>query len=1137
MINKYKKIKKKSSSCNKKNTTSIKIKPFTKPPSLPTNFYQSSTNILYNSLKDILHHQTTTKENNNTASASASSTSHESLYKIVTDLCHHGFGPRLYHELVTVLDDAAKTCALRLVENSNSRGDEGTDTISYPTHHCVYDETNTNANPMMPMVSFTHVDQVNVELDNQNDNEEEKVGSTSSFMSDSDNMLLNNIWKMFSDYIQYLNHVRLIFQPLDGMFIYFPKSGGSGSCGEGQCNSMEARVIQRNDSGIVIGSGVSGTAAASSSTAKTTNIADNSTANNNTTIAANPWDMWDVGINCIFGHMGNYYNNDTSSSNIHKNDGEGDSVMEDISSTNAVANIGGATTMFSILDTMKQRIIACVIKEMKAASSPLSKSKSSYMSGSFTTQPRSNEILHQPIIRDCISIFRSFSKVAVNSTSVRGNSSAHSGATSIDQKMDVMDDFLHGLVNAMKLYLTKESQSFMSMDDSTPTMSLLPMDSSYDTRSILRHIDSRLKQVNGITTYYKLSALSSSSSTSPNESMIKVSSGVMTQSSKVLSHLVETYLLTPHFSIKYILHPMNLYPILNDDSNGPPDDVKLLFQLSKRVHSYGDTCNSVQDKNMNSLPYSPGMELLRIAFEAFGKDRGLSIIRPNLAPPAVPVTIGKAVKPPPPMTTRDIQNQIVINLLKFKSHLEYLLKEAFSSDQYFLKTLRKVLEDVLNQGDSDSSQEHNVMSTTNRRKKNSFRHSGDDYDGGKRIAELLAKYIDLRFKNSKVSLSTSPVKGNVYDGDMEIFQVSVIALFRHIQSKDVFEAFYRRDLSKRLLLNKSASIDVERSFVSKLKAECGTGYVTKMEGMFKDMELSKDVMNHYSAYRGSLEDVSSRSYSSISKTGVDMDVQVLTTGYWPVQTNHPNLNLPDSLKARKDHFESYYLSKYQGRRIAWQNTLGNCIVKAYFPKVNGPKELNVSLHQALVLQCFNVEEDSEDDPQFTIFDIMEKTGIEDRSEVERLLQSLSMGRDGTQVLRRVEEKVMVKDSDGTSTTPKKKHKSMRKSVSDSDIFMFNSNFFSNQRRIRITNIQMREIAEERTKTQEGVTVDRLYLIDAAIVRIMKARKTLEHRILVGEVMKQIKFPASGTDIKKQIEKLIDREYLERADSSTYNYLA
>jgi hypothetical protein len=35
--------------------------------------------------------------------------------------------------------------------------------------------------------------------------------------------------------------------------------------------------------------------------------------------------------------------------------------------------------------------------------------------------------------------------------------------------------------------------------------------------------------------------------------------------------------------------------------------------------------------------------------------------------------------------------------------------------------------------------------------------------------------------------------------------------------KDIFEAFYKRDLAKRLLLNKSASFDAERSMLSKLK--------------------------------------------------------------------------------------------------------------------------------------------------------------------------------------------------------------------------------------------------------------------------------------------------------------------------------
>ena len=52
-------------------------------------------------------------------------------------------------------------------------------------------------------------------------------------------------------------------------------------------------------------------------------------------------------------------------------------------------------------------------------------------------------------------------------------------------------------------------------------------------------------------------------------------------------------------------------------------------------------------------------------------------------------------------------------------------------------------------------------------------------------------------------------------------------------------------------------------------------------------------------------------------------------------------------------------------------------------------------------------------------------------------------------------------------------------------------------------------------------------IDAAVVRIMKTRKQLSHKLLVGELMVQLKFPVRNTDLKKRIESLIDREYLER----------
>jgi len=53
------------------------------------------------------------------------------------------------------------------------------------------------------------------------------------------------------------------------------------------------------------------------------------------------------------------------------------------------------------------------------------------------------------------------------------------------------------------------------------------------------------------------------------------------------------------------------------------------------------------------------------------------------------------------------------------------------------------------------------------------------------------------------------------------------------KGKDVFEAFYKKDLAKRLLLGKSASIDAEKSMISKLKTECGSQFTNKLEGMFK----------------------------------------------------------------------------------------------------------------------------------------------------------------------------------------------------------------------------------------------------------------------------------------------------------------
>ncbi|KAL7442359.1 hypothetical protein ACHAXM_008346 [Skeletonema potamos] len=653
----------------------------------------------------------------------------------------------------------------------------------------------------------------------------------------------------------------------------------------------------------------------------------------------------------------------------------------------------------------------------------------------------------------------------------------------------------------------------------------------------LQHVEGRLKQSSALTSCYipanasaaaalrqlsqsrRLTSAAPTNASSPSTDITW--SPINNNTRRIFSAIIESQLLAPHLVSSGILHPQHLYPML-DDGDGSSTTAGWKVNTGSKtfmnaMRLYGLCWRMTQASAPSSLPNSSpsprkrnvapsstttqetALQALRVAFGEYGRLRGSEITRQGVSDNNSNV---KDIK--------EMERKVIPDLLLFKSHLESLHNIAFRSDECLGTMVRSILEDVMNEA---TSQDHG--------------------DGGRRTAELLAKHVDGRFRDAKAGSSAVAVTKGTLAGDAnEAFQNEVLALFRHNQSKDVFEAFFKRDLAKRLLTGRSVSYDMERSFLSKLKAECGTAYTSKMEGMFKDMEMSRDIMSSYAAYASGATNA-----ALASGKAVDMEVQVLTTGYWPVYPKYPNIILPSELLSQRDRFESYYNEKYQGRRIAWQYSLGNCIVKASFPKEKAPKELNVNVCQTLVLLCFQYE-DGPDGRGLKLDDIMKKTGIDDRAELERVLQSLSLGRDGTRVLKKIDY-----DSDeapvaNASDSPKKKQK-IRRNIGEHDRFLFNSSFTNNQRRIRITNITMKETVKERTKTHEAVSNDRLYLIDAAVVRIMKARKTLDHRALMGEVMTQLKFPASASDIKKRIETLIEREYMERieGDRSKYKYLA
>ncbi|KAH9262761.1 hypothetical protein BASA82_000217 [Batrachochytrium salamandrivorans] len=104
-----------------------------------------------------------------------------------------------------------------------------------------------------------------------------------------------------------------------------------------------------------------------------------------------------------------------------------------------------------------------------------------------------------------------------------------------------------------------------------------------------------------------------------------------------------------------------------------------------------------------------------------------------------------------------------------------------------------------------------------------------------------------------------------------------------------------------------------------------------------------------------------------------------------------------------------------------------------------------------------------------------------------------------------------------------------------DTFHVDVGFTSKIRKIRIPMASL-----EDNHNPNRVEEDRSMAIEAAIVRIMKSRKRLNHNLLVSEVVNQLRhFKPLPKTIKKKIEHLIERDYLERDDTeqNVYKYLA
>jgi len=376
----------------------------------------------------------------------------------------------------------------------------------------------------------------------------------------------------------------------------------------------------------------------------------------------------------------------------------------------------------------------------------------------------------------------------------------------------------------------------------------------------------------------------------------------------------------------------------------------------------------------------------------------------------------------------------------------------------------------------------------------------EDKSGGSKAPHILAKYCDLILKKGPGTISDENV--------MESTQNDIVSLFKYLSDKDVFMMVYSKLLSKRLINDISASEDAENAMIVKLKSAQGFEYCMKLQRMIQDMAVSKDINNDFQTYCSDKE----------IKLPCAFNIFVLATGSWPLQAPNSNFNPPEELNRAIENFKKFYESKYQGRKLTYLHHLSRADVddKAVKGKVF---KLAVSTYQMGVIMQFNQSN------ELSKKEIQGATMLQDNPLKVALLGLLK-----NKIIETSAEDV--------------------KEWTDDTKFAINAKL--NNKKLKI-NCNVPVVVDDK-QTQAGVTgdvskqeieQDRVFKLRAAIVRIMKARKTMTHNELVAEATTQVNkwFAPRITTIKKVIEYLIDQEYIRRTQDENnqalkkYEYVA
>jgi len=315
-----------------------------------------------------------------------------------------------------------------------------------------------------------------------------------------------------------------------------------------------------------------------------------------------------------------------------------------------------------------------------------------------------------------------------------------------------------------------------------------------------------------------------------------------------------------------------------------------------------------------------------------------------------------------------------------------------------------------------------------------------------------------------------------FDATLSENKTPSMRLFRLCRAKDVFEANYRADLGLRLL--------------GHLTTKTSHGALGREHDSIKRMG-DECGASYVAKLEGMCVDALRSRTMVKGFSSTIANPTLLTRGPWPAYPEC-TLVLPPPLAQAKVEFEQWYASNHQGRKLRWHDDLGSCSVQATYS--NDTLVLDVVPAQA----CFLLV-------------------LDNGACLSREALSTKVGLDGASF------------------------DTVAASLIEARLIVCVDNVYEATRRRPVQNTiappRHDAAAPLRAKVADAVRKDRAYAVDAAIVRAMKARRTLPQKRLVADVLRALVHPASDGDVMARVESLVEREYLESSSPGVFNYLA